>query len=98
MTLRPAREELSKNSTDWETRSHFLPSRSTQGSCQGLGQDRGSEGKVWLPQDPSPSPGWLWGTCPAEAAVAGERQQRRAPLNTGDRWAVVTGGVGTAAA
>lgn len=83
---------------DWETRSHFLPHPSTQGSCQGLSQDRGTEGRVWLPQDPSPSPDWFCGTCPGEAAVAGGREHRRIPQNTGHCWAVVTAGVGTVVA
>lgn len=62
MALCPARAQLSKNPIDWETRSHFLPHPSTQRTCQGLAQDRGTEGRVWLPQDPSPSPSWFWGT------------------------------------
>lgn len=55
MALCPARAELSKNPTGWETRSHFSPRPSSQGSLQGLGQDRGAEGTVRLPQEPSPS-------------------------------------------
>lgn len=65
MALCPARAQLSKkNPMDWETRSHFLPHPSTQGSCQGLGQDRRTERRVWLAPGPLTLPPRCWGRVP----------------------------------